>query len=630
MELGRPSWLSCSLHAPVQLTSSPLLPRLKRRSVRSVMTDRGIYTSNTKEKWFSNVGLLSQCISSSATSDAQGNQSGKPSADGRPLASEYVMPQIVFYQDGIGASPYLVPKLVEGATGSSLDLKVQEAYSFIVDNYQPGDQLFFFGFSRGAYTARTLAALINYVGILSRQERSVSLNTIWEAFRDRNPSDPQTVIHAEETVFRELGRWPSGNAMYSGRSNIEGAEILSGKADAEEADQMNDHKDTTISADAAAAAAAPSNGNAEARFPRVDPPTIQVVGVFDTVGALGVPGSFMNPQKVQYYSFFDPMLAPNVRHAFHAMALAEDRKDFLPTIWALPKKELPADAKRRQGQELKQCWFQGSHSDVGGGHPWHGLSDITLGWMISQLVDRPNGQPPLLNIDLTMARRLQDFRLPWAMQPEHPSRLALQFQATRQVCGWTVPAKLDQQALWRDVIDREQTHESIHHSVVVGKQYDPNSSPQFHLLRQHDKAHRQTSLQRLWAAASSPDSLGKAEQAMRWSLEESQAARSLKVKDVPMLRSKKGKDGYENEEVSVADPELYPSRPDHVPMVLWNTFVFLTCAPLLALSFVMNWKTPILGKTAIPQRNLQPPLLQRVVQKRAKQAQKPAHPAVDA
>ncbi|PWN31932.1 uncharacterized protein FA14DRAFT_83090 [Meira miltonrushii] len=318
---------------------------------------------------------------------------------------------------------------------------------------------------------------------------------------------------------------------------------------------------------------------------------------------------FLNPQKMQYYSFFDPMLAPNVRHAFHAISLGEDRKDFLPTIWSLPKAELPADAEMRKGQELKQVWFQGSHSDVGGGHPWHGLSDITFAWMISQLVDRPNGEAPLLNIDINLARSLQDFRLPWAKQPEHPSRTAIMLQETRNFKGWSIPKKLTKTAVWRNTLDQSNTHEYIHHSVIEGQQYDPKTSPQFDLIR---KCHPNL-LDELWAQASDPESLGKTEKAMRWSLEESERARSQPISQTPLFKPRGG--SSEDDNVPLDDPELPPSKPEGFPPVVWKAFVRAAYAPVLATSYLVNWKRPILEHSSVPQRNLRPPKLLTLIQK---------------
>lgn len=133
--------------------------------------------------WFTNVALLGQCI--------------KPYAK---TPTGETIEQVVLYQEGIGASKYRLVKGYEGAFGVSLKDKVREAYNFVSDNYTEGDQIYLFGFSRGAYVARTVASLINYIGILSRDECAISLTTLVEAFFLRDPSSPRTIERAEESV----------------------------------------------------------------------------------------------------------------------------------------------------------------------------------------------------------------------------------------------------------------------------------------------------------------------------------------------------------------------------------------------------------------------------------------------
>jgi hypothetical protein len=99
---------------------------------------------------------------------------------------------------------------------------------------------------------------------------------------------------------------------------------------------------------------------------------VQCIGVFDTVGALGVPIGGRSQDK---YSFHDTELSQSVKFAFHALAIDERRGAFEPTLWSYRPKD---------GQTLKQTWFAGVHSDIGGGYGEHDLSDITLQWMIEQ------------------------------------------------------------------------------------------------------------------------------------------------------------------------------------------------------------------------------------------------------
>ena len=105
---------------------------------------------------------------------------------------------------------------------------------------------------------------------------------------------------------------------------------------------------------------------------------IRAVGIFDTVGALGIPNLGLLPRRPTEYSFIDTKVAPNVEYAFQALALDEYRKPFGPTLWEKPDGQY-------YPKNLKQCWFPGVHSNVGGSYSDTGLADITLVWMIAQL-----------------------------------------------------------------------------------------------------------------------------------------------------------------------------------------------------------------------------------------------------
>ena len=122
--------------------------------------------------------------------------------------------------------------------------------------------------------------------------------------------------------------------------------------------------------------------------PGSDPPTrsssrfypdIEALGVWDTVGALGLPRHWLLTALMSFrrrkYEFIDDQLSEKVHHAYHALALDEPRKLFTPTLWQ-------AD---QQHPDLQQVWFAGAHSNVGGGYQEAGLSDTALLWMIEQL-----------------------------------------------------------------------------------------------------------------------------------------------------------------------------------------------------------------------------------------------------
>lgn len=540
-----------------------------RESVVQPLHLHNIITPVWNQLWFTNVALLSQCIKPYAT-----------------LPSGQTIQQVAFYQDGIGAtgmksSRWLVKKGIEGAFGISLRDKVREAYNFICDNYTKGDQIYLFGFSRGAYVARTVASLINYIGILSSEKCAISLTTLIEAFFYRDPSAPRTIEKAEESVYQALARWPSKNAMCSARTKgLRAQSRLGGPKEWILRAFTEDFRQNSLE-------------EVKSRFPVVDVPPIEVVGVFDTVGAYGIPGTFGNQNERQYYSFFDPMLAPNIRHAYHALSLGEDREDFTPTVWYVPEDEEKEASEMRKGQILQQMWFQGTHSDVGGGHSWHGLSDIALAWMISKMVDK---ETPLLEIDLKKAKDLRDVRLPWAMQPQHRERPPIMFQLTRHVREWNLPKNI----IWGGHVNKESTHEHIHHSVVVGGQYHPFKSIQFESLWKT----RPSKLKNMWKKASDESLLGPAEKYLRWEESESYAARTESKYNTLFARLKANRLGF-----PINDPQSPPSRPFFVPKFSWKFFLHLCFLPAVIFANLLNIRVVINTRNLVPTDNLFPPIL---------------------
>lgn len=205
-----------------------------------------------------------------------------------------------FYDPGIGTGMW---KFIGGATGLGISENILDCYSYLVDNYAEGDKIFLFGFSRGAYTVRSLAGFINRCGIL-RKTSQYSIEEVYDYYRKQD-TEAQQKIKSTEAV----------------------------------------------------------NGN------------VHFIGVWDTVGALGIPVNWLNNFNPFLHKFHDTKLNPNVKFAYQALATDETRKNFSPTLWT----NQPA-----QGQTIEQVWFAGSHSDVGGGYTERDLSDITLEWMISK------------------------------------------------------------------------------------------------------------------------------------------------------------------------------------------------------------------------------------------------------
>lgn len=226
--------------------------------------------------------------------------------------------QLVYYLSGVGSHWYWFDRVLGGAFGFGLFANVTAAYRFLALNYEPGDEIFVFGFSRGAYTARSIVGMIGRVGLLTRD--ALIDNKLGEAVdRYRAKTD------------KKKQSFGSSNAEFK-----------------------HDHCQT---------------------------PDIDFLGVFDTVGALGVPGALRNKHK-----FHDVKLSPKVRCARHALALDERRIKFEPSLWQAS--ELGDDHEPGDYERVKQVWFEGVHSDTGGGYDETGLSDTALLWMVDEARSR--------------------------------------------------------------------------------------------------------------------------------------------------------------------------------------------------------------------------------------------------
>ncbi|MBF6330107.1 DUF2235 domain-containing protein [Nocardia transvalensis] len=222
--------------------------------------------------------------------------------------------QRVFYADGPGSQGYLADKLLGGAFGLGLDANLSTMYWQLALNWEPGDEIFIFGFSRGAYTARSLAGMINRLGLLTADamiaKQYPRALKIYRQ-RKRHPDDPDP---CEWVQFRE----------------------------------QHSHY----------------------------PVPIKFIGVFDTVGALGMP-----VVTSWRHRFHDVRLSPIVHCARQALAINERRRAFAPCLWEITDE---AGVQEQRPDRVKQVWFKGVHTDIGGGYPDSRLSDITLRWMVGE------------------------------------------------------------------------------------------------------------------------------------------------------------------------------------------------------------------------------------------------------
>lgn len=244
--------------------------------------------------------------------------------DGIPVATNVIklayriakrdgaIPQVVFYDQGVGTGNVL-DRTTGGAFGAGLEDNILDAYRFLIANYEKGDELFFFGFSRGAFTARSLSGMVRNCGILRRE----SIRQYKDAINLYMSPSPDHHPDAEASIaFKEA-------------HSVCGSEDIA----------------------------------------------VAFIGVWDTVGARGIPMRGLRWLTSQKYGFHDTELSGTVRHAYHALAIDERRAPFEPTLW---------DCKPKPRQSVEQVWFCGVHSDVGGGYLEHGLSDLPLHWMMEK------------------------------------------------------------------------------------------------------------------------------------------------------------------------------------------------------------------------------------------------------
>jgi uncharacterized protein (DUF2235 family) len=216
-------------------------------------------------------------------------------------AIEQSAAQRVLYIPGVGTQWH--ERWRGGAFGRGLSNDILQGYEWLCANFAEGDEIFLFGFSRGAYSARSLIGLIRKCGLLVVPNESL-IKQAYEIYRDKK-------IHPDDAPAENFRR----------------------------------------------------------NFSRL--PRIRFIGVWDTVGALGIPLSGV-PFSRDYYQWHDTELSKIVDYAYHAVALDEHRKDYDATVWT---------AKKAENLEVEQRWFIGAHGNVGGGYKNDPLPNLPLRWL---------------------------------------------------------------------------------------------------------------------------------------------------------------------------------------------------------------------------------------------------------
>ena len=234
--------------------------------------------------------------------------------------------QIVFYDQGVGTSNLNVLKLLGGAFGVGLSRNIRELYTSLTKNYDLGDRIFLFGFSRGAFTVRSLAAMISEVGVIDGR---------------RDNEELEALVSKAYKAYRSK---PVKNAIQKFKDDCRRKHI--------------DVRDARI----------------------------HFVGVWDTVDAIGVPVDGLRNAIYKSAAWFrrphNDQITGKMDHVYQALAIDEERRTFDPNMYFEP-----ATRPDGSGPRIEQVWFAGAHSNVGGGYPRQGMSDVAGDWMMVKAED---------------------------------------------------------------------------------------------------------------------------------------------------------------------------------------------------------------------------------------------------
>ena len=238
--------------------------------------------------------------------------------------------QVPYYHDGVGTK--LGEKISGGAFGAGLLENIMDAYTHLCEHYEAGDEIYIFGFSRGAYTARSFAGLIGWCGILDSDKLS-EIKNAKEYYKQR--------LLKEKHHVETFNQWRSDNC----------SSICANNGD------YNFRKESFAK---------------NVTIPEII--QIRYIGVWDTVRTLG--------KSDKDYRWHDDHLSSHVTYARHAIALDERRKKFNVTQWDnIDKLNASVGRSEKEDNPYQQLWFLGTHGSVGGGGAIRGLSDEAFQWI---------------------------------------------------------------------------------------------------------------------------------------------------------------------------------------------------------------------------------------------------------
>jgi uncharacterized protein (DUF2235 family) len=356
---------------------------------------------------------------------------GPPAGDKRP--------QISYYDDGVGTSSFKPLAALGGAFGWGLRRNVLDIYRYACRNYREGDDIYAFGFSRGAFTARLVVALIASEGLVRSENEADLLRKTVAAYRN----------FRKAFLPRRL-QWPTKLAR--------GLRDLLSRTWSQPYDPTENLR-----------------------------PHIRFIGVWDTVAAYGGPiveitravDNWFFPLSMPDYSLHERVLC-----ARHALAIDDERDAFHPLLWdEVHEAGLVADQKV-DPDRLQQVWFTGMHADVGGGYPDESLSYVSLLWMMEEAE-----HAGLRTLTVIKDRILA---LASSYGPIHDSRSGVgayyRYQP-RKIAAWIDPADprtlslrdpaiTDDRGRSRGVLRSVRVHESVINRIVMGTdRYAPITLP---------------------------------------------------------------------------------------------------------------------------------------------------------
>nr|MCU0801390.1 DUF2235 domain-containing protein [Paracoccaceae bacterium] len=270
------------------------------------------------------------------------------------------LPQIARYIPGVGTSSRTLIRLLDGITGYGVPANVRHLYRFVCMNWNPGDQIVLFGFSRGAFTVRTLAAMIRFQGLMPR---AIAAKRVTEADLDRAVMSAWFAYRAKTAPFYLPGKGIQMNPLIALARQLRDGFIKAKRA------VLGQPQHSKM-------VAAQPGSHAPLQVP------IAFMGLFDTVEAYGVPSDALR-RHVNWWLwpivFRNRQCSPIVAEVRHALALDDARLTFHPVRFDMaPRTDgLPTPA-------VQERWFAGMHSDIGGGYPDDANAMAPLAWIAAE------------------------------------------------------------------------------------------------------------------------------------------------------------------------------------------------------------------------------------------------------